>query len=71
MSPDFEGVYYNLGLSQSKLKLYDDAIAAFRKEQQIADDYETELALADAYEAKGLRVDAAAVRQKAEQLKGK
>ena len=71
MSPEFEGVYYNLGLSQSKLKLYDDAIAASRKEQQIADDYETELALADAYEAKGLRVDAAAVRQKAEQLKGK
>lgn len=71
MSPEFEGVYYNLGLSQSKLKLYDDAIAAFRKEQQIADDYETELALADACEAKGLRADAAAARQKAEQLKGK
>jgi len=71
MSPGFEGVYYNLGLSQSKVHLYDDAIAAFRKELQIADDYETELALADAYEAKGLSTEADAARQRAEQLKGK
>ena len=71
MRPQFEGVHYHLGLSQSKLKQYDAAIAAFEQERQIADDYDNEAALAEAYEAKGMQEEAAAARAKAAGMKGK
>jgi len=45
LNPDLEGVYYNLGRAQSKLGLFDDAIASFKKElDKIGDDYDTEIA---------------------------
>jgi membrane associated rhomboid family serine protease/Tfp pilus assembly protein PilF len=69
LNPDIEGVYYNLGQAQAKLKLYDDAIASFRKEQEKSgDDYDLEIALASAYDAKGMKREAAEARQKAAEL---
>jgi len=71
LRPDYQGVYYRLGNSQARLKLYDDAIASFRKELQIADDYDTQIALANAYRMKGQEGNAAAALERAEQLKKK
>jgi rhomboid protease GluP len=69
LDPDSPAAYYRLGLSQAKLKNYDEAIAAFRKQENSGDDYYTELALANAYRAKGMQSDADAAAQKAEKLK--
>ncbi len=70
IDPHFGGVNYNLGVSYARLKQYDDAIAAFLKEQQRdGDDYEIETALADAYQAKGLSKQAQEAKSKATQLK--
>ena len=72
LDPDLEGVYYNLGRAQAKLGLFDDAIASFQKElEKSGDDYDTEIALANAYEAKGLKKEAAETREKAAELRGK
>ncbi len=72
LDPESGGVYYRMGLSQSQLKNYDEAIAAFQKEQQNGgDDYDTEVALADAYRAQGMRAQAEEAMRKAEQLKTK
>ena len=62
------GVNYRMGISQSELKQYDDAIASFLKEKQIGDDAALENALADAYQAKGLTQQAQEARNKAAQL---
>jgi tetratricopeptide (TPR) repeat protein len=63
-------VNYNLGVSYAKLKMYDDAIAAFLKEQeQNGDDYEIEAGLAEAYQAKGMAQQSQEAKRKAEQLK--
>jgi len=71
LEPDMEGVYYRMGQAQFKLKLYDDAIYSFLREQKrIGDDYDLEIALAAAYDAKGMKQDAAAARQKAAELTG-
>jgi tetratricopeptide (TPR) repeat protein len=71
LNPDLEGVNFNLGRAQTQLKLYDDAIASFEKEiEQVGDDYDTEIALANAYEAKGMKKEAAEARQKAAQVTG-
>jgi len=70
--PDMEGVYYRLGQAQVKLKLYDDAIYSYLREQKrIGDDYDLEIALAAAYDAKGMKQEAAAARQKAAELTGR
>jgi rhomboid protease GluP len=69
LSPEFPGVYYRLGVSQAKLKQYDDAIASFTKELQNGDDYDTEMALAQAYQAKGQADKAAEAQQRAAKLK--
>jgi membrane associated rhomboid family serine protease/Tfp pilus assembly protein PilF len=71
MRPQFEGVHYRLGLSEAKLKQYDNAIDAYQQEQQNGDDYDNEVALADAYQAKGLNAQAQEARKKAERLRGK
>jgi rhomboid protease GluP len=72
LDPDLEGVYSNLGRAQSKLGLYDDAIASFKKElEKGGDDYDTEIALANAYEAKGMKQEAVKTREKAAELTGK
>jgi len=55
IDPQAGGINYDLGVSYAKLNQYDDAIAAYRKEQQHSgDDYELETALAAAYRAKGM-----------------
>jgi len=71
LRPDYQSVYYRMGNSQARLKLYDDAISSFHRELQIADDYDTEIALANAYRMKGQEDKAAATLQRAEQLKKK
>jgi len=71
LDPDLEGVYNNLGRAQAKLGLNDDAIASFQKElEKNGDDYGTEIALANAYEAKGLKREAAETGEKAATLAG-
>jgi rhomboid protease GluP len=66
LDPDLEGVYKNLGRAQAKLGLNDDAIESFQKElEKNGDDYDTEIALANAYEAKGMKQEAADYRKKA------
>lgn len=70
LAPQAEGVYYKIGISQSQLKQYDDAIASYLKEQQRSgDDDALETALADAYQAKGMTQQAQEARNKAAQLK--
>ncbi len=68
---DFPSLNYNLGLSYAKLKMYDEAIAAYLKEQdKNGDDIDIENALAEAYQAKGMPQQAQEARSKAAQLKG-
>jgi len=72
IDPHFAGVNYNLGVSYTRQNQYDDAIAAFLKEQQQSgDDYEIETALADAYQAEGLSKQAQEAKSKATQLKNR
>lgn len=67
---EYTGTYYKMGLSYAKLGLYDDAIASFQKEQeQYGDNPDTELALADAFRAKGLHQQSADAERKAAQMK--
>ena len=69
LEPKTRGVYYRMGASQNQLKQYDDAIASFLKEkEQNGDDGELEIALADAYQAKGMTQQAQDARNKAVQL---
>ncbi len=71
LNPKITGVYYRLGISQSELKQYDDAIASFLKEREAhGDTPELEAALADAYQAKGMRQPAEEARKKAAELNG-
>jgi len=64
------GLYYHLGLSYARLKMYDQAIEAYRQEQkESSDDYDTEIALANAYEAKGMQQQASDALRRAAQLK--
>jgi Flp pilus assembly protein TadD len=70
LDPDASAIQYRLGVSEARLKNYDEAIAAFRKQQETSgDDYDTELALANAYRAKGMQSEADAALRKAEKLK--
>jgi membrane associated rhomboid family serine protease/Flp pilus assembly protein TadD len=70
LDPDSPAIYYRIGVSQTRLKNYDEAIGAFLKQQQNSgDDYDTELALANAYRAKGMQPEADAAMQNAEKLK--
>jgi tetratricopeptide (TPR) repeat protein len=70
IQPDFSSAFYKIGLEETKLKQYDEAIADFRKQvENWGDDYATETALADAYQAKGMLGEAKAALDKAEKLK--
>ena len=52
---EMSGLSYEMGASYARLKMYDDAIAAFLKEkEENGDDVDLESALADAYQAKGM-----------------
>jgi membrane associated rhomboid family serine protease/Tfp pilus assembly protein PilF len=64
----YQSIYYNMGVTEVRLKLYDDAISSLLKQRQTADDAETENLLADVYEAKGMTSEAESARQKAKQL---
>jgi rhomboid protease GluP len=71
LDPDLEGVYYRMGQTQFKLKQYDEAIYSYLKEQKrVGDDYDLEVALASAYDAKGMKKEAADARQKAADMQG-
>jgi membrane associated rhomboid family serine protease/Tfp pilus assembly protein PilF len=70
IQPDFSSAFYKIGLEETKLKQYDEAIADFRKQvENWGDDYATETALADAYQAKGMLGEAKAALEKAGKLK--
>ena len=70
LDPRASGVYYRMGISQAQLKQYDNAIASYLKEQQQSgDDSELEIALADAYQGKGMTKQAQDAKNKAVQLK--
>jgi tetratricopeptide (TPR) repeat protein len=65
----YQSVYYNIGVTEARLKLYDDAIASLLKQRQAADDAESENLLAEVYEAKGMKSEAEGARQKAKQFR--
>jgi len=66
LDPEMQGVHFNEGLAHARLGQWDDAIASFKKElDKAGDDYDTEIALANAYEAKGMKQEAADYRKKA------
>jgi rhomboid protease GluP len=64
----YPGVYYNMGVIQARLKLYDDAITSLLKQRHTADDPECENLLASVYEAKGMKSEAEGAREKAKQF---
>ena len=69
LMPNLESANYDLGLCYADLKRYDEAIAALQRELQVSgDDRRTLVALADAYDAKGMKKEADETRQKAAQL---
>jgi membrane associated rhomboid family serine protease/Tfp pilus assembly protein PilF len=70
LDPGYQSVYHDLGLMQSKLRLYDDAIASFLQQREKGDDPENELALAQAYEAKGMTREAVEAKQRAARFQG-
>ncbi|MBZ5547746.1 MAG: rhomboid family intramembrane serine protease [Acidobacteriia bacterium] len=69
LDPEYQSVFYDMGLMQSKLKLYDDAIASFLKQRDNGDDPDNEEALADSYQAKGMQREAEDARQRAKQFR--
>src|SRR5580658_2012040 len=55
LNSQFSGIYYEMGNSYAKLKMYDEAIAAYLKEKENSgDEPDLENALANAYQAKGM-----------------
>jgi membrane associated rhomboid family serine protease/Tfp pilus assembly protein PilF len=72
LDSEYEGVYYDTGLLQARLTLYDDAIASFLKEKETnGDSYDTEIALSKVYAAKGMQREADEALKKSEHLKAK
>jgi membrane associated rhomboid family serine protease/Tfp pilus assembly protein PilF len=70
LGPQASGVYYEMGQSYAKLKMYDDAIAAYLQEKEKnGDDPDVETALAESYQAKGMTQQAQEARDRAAQLK--
>ena len=65
LDPNYQDVYYNIGVMQARLMHYDDAIVSLLKQRQTADDADNENLLARVYEAKGLKSEAVDARQKA------
>jgi rhomboid protease GluP len=65
LSPNYQSVNYNIGLTQARLELFDDAIASLLKQRQMADDADDENLLAEVYETKGMKNEAADARQRA------
>jgi len=65
LDPQYQNVFYDMGQMQSKLALYDDAIASFLKQRENGDDPDNEDALARAYQAKGMHREADEAAQRA------
>lgn len=69
--PRISGIYYEMGNAYAKMKMYDDAIKSYEAEKEKnGDDPEVELALADAYQAKGMTQQAQEAKDRAARLKG-
>jgi membrane associated rhomboid family serine protease/Tfp pilus assembly protein PilF len=68
LDPRYQNVYYDMGLMLLKLKQQDNAIASFLQQRENGDHPDNEEALARAYEAKGMRHEAEAAREKAAQF---
>jgi rhomboid protease GluP len=70
LSSNSPGLYAQMASSYAKLKMYDEAIAAYQKEKQKnGDDAAVENGLADVYQAKGMMQQAQEARNKAAELK--
>jgi membrane associated rhomboid family serine protease/Tfp pilus assembly protein PilF len=65
---NYPGVYFNMGVMEARLRLYDDAISSLLKQAQTADDADNENLLGALYEAKGMKTESEAAKQKAKQL---
>jgi membrane associated rhomboid family serine protease/Flp pilus assembly protein TadD len=67
LGPELEGVFYNLGNAYLRLGRYDDAISALKKQtEQSGNSPQIQRALAQAYEAKGMKQEAKEARAKAD-----
>lgn len=67
IDPKLVGVNYYLGLSLTKLKRVDEAISAFKNEEEVSgESADTFNALADVYAAKGMQKEADEARRDAE-----
>jgi rhomboid protease GluP len=66
----YPGVYYRIGVLEATLDQPDEAIAALLKQRETWDDPGNETALAEVYEARGMKNEAAEARTKAEELSG-
>ncbi len=64
----YQGVYYNMGVTEARLMRYDDAISSLLKQRQTADDPENENLLAEVYDAKGMKREAAEAKEKAARM---
>jgi rhomboid protease GluP len=69
LEPQASGIYLRMGVSQLRLKQYDEAIASLLKDRERNDNSELETSLADAYEAKGMTQQAQDARNKAAELR--
>ncbi len=65
----YQSVYFNMGVMEARLKLYDDAISSLLKQRQTADDADNENLLDEVYAAKGMKKDAEEARRRAAQFK--
>jgi rhomboid protease GluP len=68
LDSDYQGVNYSMGVMHARLMRYDDAIASLLKQRQTADDADNENLLAEVYETKGMKREAAEARRKAGEL---
>jgi len=64
----YQGVYYNMGVTEARLLRYDDAISSLVKQRQTTDDADNENLLAQVYEAKGMKKEAEDARSRAAHL---
>jgi len=71
LDPNYQGLYFNMGLAQARLNLFDDAIASLLKQRQNGDDPDNENTLADVYQAKGMTREAADAKRRAAAFQGK
>jgi Flp pilus assembly protein TadD len=69
LEPQASGIYSRMGVSQLRLKQYDEAIASLLKDRERNDNSELETSLAEAYQAKGMTQQAQDARNKASELR--